>query len=189
MSHALPSPTPPRATALLLIAGLHLAVIMVWLTSRWMVTLPIERVGTLVWVPLAPVPEPVAAKPAATRPAAAPRQATTAPATEPALTLVAEPTAAVAPAPTPPASAPRNRLLDNEATRRAIRESGSQPLLAERAEAATGIAIVSKDQRFSEEAAKAGKGDCLKGEFAGAGMGLLSLPALAVALAKGDCPK
>lgn len=31
------------------------------------------------------------------------------------------------------------------------------------------------------------KGDCLKGEFAGGGMGLLSLPFLAVAAVRGDC--
>lgn len=192
MSHALPLPAPPRATALLLIVGLHLAVIAVWLTARWVVTLPIERMGTLVWVPLAPpkpAPQPTAAAPAAARPAAPPRPAavpTTAAVAEPTLTVVAEPQAA---APLPPASGPRPRLLDSEASRRAIRDAGSQPLLAERAAAATGQAIVSKDQQYSEAAAKAGKGNCLKGEFAGGGMGLLSLPALALAAAKGDCAK
>ncbi|MCA0176319.1 MAG: hypothetical protein LCH73_08555 [Proteobacteria bacterium] len=191
MSYALPSPPPPRAAALALIVGLHLAVIGVWLTARWVVTLPVDRVGTLVWVPLAPTPEPPSQsvpRRAAAAPAAPPRPAVapTAAVAEPTLTVVAEPAIT---APPPPASGPRPRLLDSEASRRAIREAGSQPLLAERAADATGIAIVSKDQRYDEAAAKAGKGDCLKGEFAGSGMGLLSLPALALAAAKGDCAK
>lgn len=91
--------------------------------------------------------------------------------------------------PQPPASQPRPTLLDSEATRRAIREAGRQPLLAERAAAATGLALVPKDERLREDTAKAGKGDCMKGEYAGGGAGLLSLPALALAAATGACAK
>jgi hypothetical protein len=35
--------------------------------------------------------------------------------------------------------------------------------------------------------AAAAKGDCTKGQFVGGGMGLLSLPFLAVAAVRGDC--
>ena len=35
----------------------------------------------------------------------------------------------------------------------------------------------------------AAKGDCLKGQYPGANMGLLSLPFLAVAAATGNCAK
>ena len=43
---------------------------------------------------------------------------------------------------------------------------------------------------YDAEGVKQGaKGDCLKGEFAGSGGGLLSLPALAYAAAAGKCAK
>lgn len=195
---ALPLPTPRRLPALLLIVALHVWIGAAWLGSRWVMNPPPERVGTLVWVATVPPPPDThraaqrAAQPTATparrstpvrQPATTPPPATTPAIEPPALRLVE------APMPQPPASQPRPTLLDSEATRRAIREAGRQPLLAERAAAATGLALVAKDERLREDAAKAGKGDCMKGEYAGAGMGLLSLPALALAAATGACAK
>lgn len=42
-------------------------------------------------------------------------------------------------------------------------------------------------QALPEAVARAAKGDCVKGEYPGAGMGLLSLPFLAYAAAAGHC--
>lgn len=42
-------------------------------------------------------------------------------------------------------------------------------------------------QQLPNDVAAAGKGDCIKGDYAGAGMGLLSLPFLAYAAAAGNC--
>jgi hypothetical protein len=78
-------------------------------------------------------------------------------------------------------------LMRSEATRQALRQTGQQPLLAERAEAATDIALQRQDTALAEGVKQGAKGDCLKGEFAGSGGGLLSLPALAYAAAAGKC--
>lgn len=207
-AQALPPPAAPRKLALLVIVALHVLLVAAWLSARWVVALPAERLGQMVWIALPtepvrtppaaqPEPRPVAAadKPrapnAAARPEPRPRAAQAPQAiTLPPAALAADPTAvAEAAPPEPAASRPLPRLLDTEATRRAIRAAGSQPLLAERAAAATGIAIVSKSERFAEDAAQAAKGDCIKGEYFGAGLGLLSLPALAIAAATGNCAK
>lgn len=100
--------------------------------------------------------------------------------------------AAVATPPAPPASAPppsAGSLLDSEATRQAIRQIARQPLLSERAAAATGEPFRTVDGRLAEAAAQAGKGDCMKGEYFGGGAGLLSLPFLAAAVVRGQCAK
>lgn len=100
--------------------------------------------------------------------------------------------AAVATPPAPPASGPQpsgSSLLDSEATRQAVRQIARQPLLSERAAAATGEPFRTADGRLAEAAAQAGKGDCLKGEYFGGGAGLLSLPFLAAAVVRGQCAK
>jgi hypothetical protein len=81
-------------------------------------------------------------------------------------------------------------LLQSEATQRAIREAARQPLLSERA------AFASQDPgrenaqaRLGREIQQAGTTDCLKGDFAGAGMGLLSLPFWLAAEARGKCKR
>lgn len=89
--------------------------------------------------------------------------------------------------PEPPASAPPIRLMDTAATRQALREASRNPLLSERAQAVTGIQNPTQAERLSAATAAAGHGDCAKGEFAGGGMGLLSLPFLAAAAISGQC--
>jgi hypothetical protein len=42
-------------------------------------------------------------------------------------------------------------------------------------------------ERLGNDVKAAGRGDCAKGEYAGAGMGLLSLPFLVAAAARGAC--
>jgi hypothetical protein len=79
-------------------------------------------------------------------------------------------------------------LLDSEATRRALRQAARAPLLSERAAAAMGDgAPLRPEERLGQQVQQAASGDCLKGEFAGAGMGLLSLPFWALAEARGKC--
>jgi len=87
------------------------------------------------------------------------------------------------------AGAAPGRLLDSAASRQAIRDAARGPLLAERAASATGIEPESAAEKLSKAAAAAGMGDCLKGEYGGGGMGLLSLPFLALAAARGRCAR
>lgn len=120
-----------------------------------------------------------------------------------------EPTAPAVAAATPAASAPAPDLafLDNAATRQAIRGAGRGDTLASRANALThedpGSELVAADgshcnckrnlprpppaQALAQDIAAAHKNDCMKGEFAGAGMGLISAPFLLAAEALGKC--
>jgi type IV secretory pathway VirB10-like protein len=196
-----------RAAALVLV--LHALLLLAWLqhTGRIKVSThaPASRT-TLSWVLPAAPPATTAPPP----PSASPQQPSTAPAAQPAVPRErpkrpAEPSiqpitpapsttlsllpAASAPETPAPSSTPMGALLRNEATREALRQTGQQALLAERAEAATGIAIQRQDTALAEGVKQGAKGDCLKGEFAGSGGGLLSLPALAYAAAAGKCAK
>ncbi|RQO63090.1 hypothetical protein DBR47_00515 [Paucibacter sp. KBW04] len=92
-------------------------------------------------------------------------------------------------APQETAAPPTGSILDSEATRRALRMAAKAPLLSERAAGAMGEDFVSADQKLAQEMKKAGHGDCLKGEFAGGGMGLLSAPFWLLAEARGKCSK
>ena len=79
-------------------------------------------------------------------------------------------------------------LLDTEASRRAIRASARTPSMSTLAAAASEEPRpASAQERLGGAVKSAGKGDCLKGEYAGAGMGILSLPFIAVAAARGAC--
>jgi hypothetical protein len=96
------------------------------------------------------------------------------------------PTTAIAAASAPalPGSAPppSSSLLDSEATRRAVRQSARDAPLTARSDLPENA-----QQRLGREIGEAATGDCLKGEFAGGGMGLLSLPFWALAEARGKC--
>jgi type IV secretory pathway VirB10-like protein len=84
---------------------------------------------------------------------------------------------AAAPATQAAASAPAGGLLDTEASRRAIREAARQRSTGEMGAAATDEkAPLSEQDKMGQEIARGARGDCLKGEYAGSGMGLFSLP-------------
>jgi len=86
------------------------------------------------------------------------------------------------------ASAPAGELLDTEATRRAIREAARQHSTAEMGAMATDAkAPLSAQERMGQEIARGARGDCLKGEYAGSGMGLLSLPFWLIAEMRDKC--
>jgi len=80
--------------------------------------------------------------------------------------------------------------MDTEATRRAIRASAHTPSLSDQlAQSREEPRRLSANDRLAIGVRDAGKGDCVKGEYAGAGMGLLSLPFLAAAAISGNCAK
>jgi hypothetical protein len=100
--------------------------------------------------------------------------------------------AAPAEEPVPPEPAPSaadsGRLIDSAATQRAIREIARSVPLAERAaQASSEPPRESAGQRMGREIESSALGDCLKGEFPGAGGGLLSLPFLIAAELRGKC--
>lgn len=81
--------------------------------------------------------------------------------------------------------------MDGAATRLAVRQSTrGAPLLSERADQASQAPErLDASARLGREIKDAGAGDCLKGEYAGGGMGLLSAPFLLLAQARGKCAK
>ncbi|MDC8770666.1 hypothetical protein [Roseateles albus] len=97
--------------------------------------------------------------------------------------------------PAPPAAPSSDKaapplLINSDATRRAIRQATRAPLLSERAAQAMGDGPpLEQSARLGQEIQKAGNGDCLKGEFAGGGAGILSLPFWLLAEARGKCAR
>jgi hypothetical protein len=85
------------------------------------------------------------------------------------------------------ASSPRPPLI-TRASPDTLKALARRETWAERQASATGLepAPTAEERRAQANAATA-RGDCLKGEYAGGGMGLLSLPFLAVAAARGKC--
>lgn len=87
-----------------------------------------------------------------------------------------------APAPEP-APAPLQRTLRKDAWRDLASERRpwqDDPRLASKPPASVG-------SRLEAGTAEAARGDCLRGEFRGNGMGLLSLPMMGLAAAQGRC--
>lgn len=104
-----------------------------------------------------------------------------------ALPPVAEAPAAAA-APQAASSGPAGSVLDTEATRRAIRDLARQRSVGELGAQAIGEpAAASAQERLGQEIARGARGDCLKGEYAGSGMGLLSLPFWLIAEMRDKC--
>jgi hypothetical protein len=115
------------------------------------------------------------------RPSPAPSSATTEAPGESQPAAVATAASAAPQADTAAAPAPRATLLDNEATRRAVLQAAREAPLTAAAPAETAT------QRLGRKLSESADGDCLKGEYAGAGMGLLSAPFWLLAEARGKC--
>lgn len=195
-------PARPHVVVLVSVIALHLALF--WLVRgstalhAWRdapAAMPQRVTLRLVPVPVAAVPARAALVPTQRRdPARTPTQRRSpqpvlAPAAAPA---AQEPVGAVPPLSAsraaPAASAPDVSLLDSEATRRAIRASArATSLTAEVARVGGEPHRATTQERFGESVKNAGHGDCAKGEYAGAGMGLLSLPFLVAAMARDAC--
>lgn len=114
-----------------------------------------------------------------------------APTAAPADTAAAAAPAARTPEPAPQAAAPApagGKLLDSDASRKAIREAARKPSMADLGAQASGAnAALSEQEQLGREIARGAIGDCLKGEYAGSGMGLLSLPFWLMAELRDKC--
>ncbi|WP_141834734.1 hypothetical protein [Delftia sp. HK171] len=143
-----------------------------------------------------PAPAPVAARPGpAPAPTRRPDTAAVAPplrqsagaakATEQAATAAAQ-----APVPADTEAVPdtarsaraMGRLLDSAAGREAVQSAARQGLVRPQIHA-------QREDPLASGMRQAAQGDCMKGEFKGGGMGLLSLPMLAAAALKGECSR
>ncbi len=74
------------------------------------------------------------------------------------------------------------RLLDSAAGREAVQSAARQGLVRPQIPA-------QREDPLASGMRQAAQGDCMKGEFKGGGMGLLSLPMLAAAALKGECSR
>lgn len=74
------------------------------------------------------------------------------------------------------------RLLDSAAGREAVQSAARQGLVRPQIHA-------QREDPLASGIREAAQGDCMKGEFKGGGMGLLSLPMLAAAALKGECSR
>ncbi|WP_047218412.1 MULTISPECIES: hypothetical protein [Delftia] len=74
------------------------------------------------------------------------------------------------------------RLLDSAAGREAVQSAARQGLVRPQIPA-------QREDPLASGMREAAQGDCMKGEFKGGGMGLLSLPMLAAAALQGECSR
>lgn len=74
------------------------------------------------------------------------------------------------------------RLLDSAAGREAVQSAARQGLVRPQIHA-------QREDPLASGMREAAQGDCMKGEFKGGGMGLLSLPMLAAAALQGECSR
>ena len=93
-------------------------------------------------------------------------------------------TAPAAPSESTPGTLVTPLQLNSPAIRRAIRDAARRPSMADLGDAGPGV-----DRKLGEAIAAGARGDCLKGEYVGGGMGLLSLPFLAIAKLRDQCSK
>ncbi|QTN21720.1 hypothetical protein HZ992_16240 [Rhizobacter sp. AJA081-3] len=188
-------PSRSRTVAAAIVVAVHLALLIAWMHDAVRplghAVPPRISVRLIAAAPPARAAEPAVAQPARTPvrrapPAAraeAPRRDAIAPQAITMQAIAAEPAASQTATAPPAATEP---LLDSEATRRALRASARDPGLAARA-GRFGAEPLSPDARLGAEVQKSAKGDCLKGEYLGGGMGLLSLPFLAAAALREQC--
>jgi hypothetical protein len=199
-----------RSAPMLAVLMLHAALLFAWMSSvaprlRW--PAPVEHRKPLVVrnVALLPLPpatpvlprqEAIPARAALPAPALQPRRRTEPAATQPTATTTiparAEPAAPVATPSEPAASTPLSLTLPRAAGSATMQGRGA---LTEPQSSMRQLALndprsnerVDPTQQLPNAVAAAGKGDCMKGEYLGAGMGLLSAPFLAYAAAAGHC--
>ncbi len=134
-----------------------------------------------------PAPRAAGAPPAAAAPPPEPAHGTVS-AALPAEGRAVDDAASAPPSAAAPAAEPAAAPWNTEATRRAIREAARQVPLGELAASASGEAgPVTAQGRLGQGIGSAALGDCLKGEFTGAGGGLLSLPFWLAAELRGKC--
>lgn len=197
-------PRPGLVALVLAVVAMHAAVLWLMLVA----TQPhigrigmAQRITTMEVVQVAPVrkaepPAAPAAAPRATPTAVAPRApARRVPQAARSEAITASPDAPTAPAaPSEPQQAaspsPAPLILNSDATRRALRDVARNRSFADRAnQDIQGPARSAFESKMGAGVAGAAHGDCMKGQFKGSNMGLLSLPALALAAANGECAR
>ena len=181
---------------LLLVAVAHLLLLQLMQHALRPTRAPTAAPHESVLVLLPPVVVPRALPPPAEpdEPKRRPRRLTKPPRPAPAAPTAAPADTAAAPAapePAPQAAGPApasGNLLDSDASRRAIRAAARKPSMAELGAQASGAnAALSEQEQLGREIARGAIGDCLKGEYAGSGMGLLSLPFWLMAELRDKC--
>jgi hypothetical protein len=184
--------------AVLAVGAAHVALWLWWQHAERLpraVPATASRVAVRLVAPRPPAapPEATPAAPptrAAARETAARRRSVAAPSRPDDALPAPAPLAMTAPPPQTAASQavaePPPSLMDGDATRRAIRAAAREPGLAAMA-GRQGPALQAPDERLGEQVQRSAKGDCLKGEYLGGGMGLLSLPFLAAAALRDQC--
>jgi hypothetical protein len=183
-----------RAVAAAVVVAAHLVLLLAWLHDRvrgpGSVPPPRISVRLIAAPPPARPVEPTVASPAREALRRTPLAARSEVPRRDVISPQAITTQAIAPEPaasqTATAAAATEPLLDSEATRRALRDSARDPGLAAQA-GRIGNAPLTPDERLGAEVQKGARGDCLKGEYLGGGMGLLSLPFLAAAALREQC--
>lgn len=126
---------------------------------------------------------PHARRPGAAATPAAAEEAIAQPSVAPADAAAPVPASAQASGPDPHRSAKAmGRLLDSAAGRQAVQAAARQDSVVPQAPAR-------HEDPLASAMREAAHGDCMKGEFKGAGMGLLSLPMLAAAAMQGECSR
>lgn len=101
---------------------------------------------------------------------------------------VAAPAPQQAAASAPNTPVPQPSLLESAGTRRAAAAVAAKPGVRELGRVATGqVQPLSRQEQLAHSVERAAVGDCLKGEFAGAGMGIFSVPFFAWAELAGHC--
>lgn len=187
----------PRAVVIAAVLLLHLALI-AWLQLAWHRGQGHDEQRRssvrMITIQLPPLPKPVVERRSPDRPAE--RRATRVQAPRPEVEIdpaAKQPSSTIviaAPSPASAASGPSGRdLMYGAATQRAIRQgTQGQPLLSERADQASlAPDKIDASTRLGNEMMKGATGDCMKGEFAGGGAGLLSVPFWLLAEARGKC--
>lgn len=183
-----PDSSSARRLAAALVVLLHLALLAWWLrgdSREASVFAEVPRV-TVRLIALAPPSVAAPAPPPTARPRAARPSPRLPDGPTPDTAPQAITTSAPEPAASPPLAGNTPSLMDGEATRRAIRAAAREPGIATQA-GRHGAPLQTPDERLGSTVRRSAKGDCLKGEYPGGGMGLLSLPFLAAAALADQC--
>lgn len=183
------------------LTALVLAVVAMHAAGLWLLVVATKPHGSIAGPPkriameVVQVVPPVKAEPPARLKEAVPRAPALRPATRRSTIATRDNSITAPTAPTAAAEPPQTTslpplILHSESTRRALRDVGRERSFADRAsQDLNGSPRPAFDSRLSAGVAGAAHGDCMKGQFKGSNMGLLSLPALALAAAQGECAR
>jgi hypothetical protein len=174
----------PSRFAPVAVAERPTGLLIVRLPASALAAAPVEPPGAEKRATRAPRPAPAAPRVTPAAPRSMPTDSALVP-----LIPAAAPSLASAPSPEPPASAPLDLALriPRADTERGGLARGRDDMQRQALNDPRANTRTDPTQVLPDAVARAGKGDCMKGEFAGAGMGLLSAPFLVYAAVAGNC--